>query len=219
VGKSASGSALKKEQVGDAKARMIPSGTILTRIVGEVGERFVTSREVRINDAIEQALNAKPSDPATGFAVASLQDKEFASRVAVVLDEWAMYMEAILLSSEGVSKSEVMRLQQLVLERWSSDSQWKQMDVVEQELREILERKLVARDFIRLKADPQMAPISDAEALLYYKKHRLRFGSLPFESFKENIKSFLTKQQVERRLSEWREVLRRRYRVRNLTLG
>ncbi|MNY60610.1 hypothetical protein D3C86_1971860 [compost metagenome] len=58
--------------------------------------------------------------------------------------------------------------------------------------------------------------ITDQEAQAYYDKNRIKFGSMPFSNFKENIKTFLAQQQLEERLRSWFEVIKRKYKVRNL---
>lgn len=191
----------------------------ITKVVGEVGDQFVTSREVKINSAIEQALAGKPTSTDDGFKIPSGSERLFPGEVSRVLDEWAVFFEARSLGSTTVGKSDVARAVGQVQERWGSHQAWKDLDVGADELKTMIERKLAAAEFQKLKSDPALSPISDDEALAYYKKNRLRFGSLPFSSFSENIKSYLVKTQVERRLSEWHEVLRRKYKTRNFISG
>ena len=191
---------------------------LITRAVGEVGDRVVTSREVRISDAVEQALTEKPPTQ-DGFRVLGGQERTFPGEVSQVLDEWVVFLEAKALSSQPPSRTDVSAAVKIVQEFWASKPGWGGLEVSVDELREMIERKLVSKEFERLKSDPQLAPVSDDEALAYYRKNRLRFGSLPFSAFKDNIKAFLVKQQTERRLAEWRDVLRRKYRVRNFIAG
>lgn len=190
----------------------------VTRIVGEVGDQFVTSREVRINSAVDQAFREKPATE-KGYVIPDPAERSFAGETSRVLDEWAVFFEARSLGSGGISKTEVTRVVGLVQERWGSQAAWQSLEVGTEELRLMVERKLAADDFQKLKSDPALSPISDEEALSYYKKNRMRFGTLPFASFKENIKQFLVKTQIERRLSEWHEVLRRKYKSRNFISG
>lgn len=194
------------------------SFVLLSRAVGEVGERVVTSREVRLNDAVEQVITKKPSIP-EGFRLLSGQEKSFPGEVARVLDEWVVYLEAKTLSSQSIAKSEVAATIKSVQDFWHGKPGWQELETDADELRDIVERKLTAKSFEKLKSDPNLAPISDDDALAYYRKNRLRFGSLPFSSFKDNIKAFLIKSQTERRLTEWRDVLRRKYKVRNFIAG
>jgi hypothetical protein len=191
----------------------------ITKVVGEVGDHFVTSREVKINSAIEQALEKKPASPETGYVIYSGNERLFPGEVTRVLDEWAVYFEARALGSTQIQKSEISKAVGVVEERWGSQQSYKDLEVGAEELRQFVEQKLAAKDFEKLKSDPALSPVSDDEALSYYKKNRLRFGSLPFSNFQENIKAFLVKTQVEKRLGEWHEVLRRKYKTRNFISG
>lgn len=190
----------------------------VTRVVGEVDDHFVTSREVRISDAIEQALEGKPATP-EGYRILTGNERTFPAEVGRVLDQWIVKLEAKSLSNDPVSRTEVTRGVGLVLEKWSGSKEWSALEVGTEELRSMVELQMTAKSFEKLKSDPQMTPVTDDDALTYYKKNRLRFGSLPFSQFKDNIKAFLVKQQTERRLAEWHEILRRKYKVRNFISG
>jgi hypothetical protein len=191
----------------------------ITKVVGEVGDHFVTSREVKINSAIEQALEKKPASLDNGYVIFTGSERSFPGEVTRVLDEWAVYFEARSLGSTQIQKAEIAKAVGVVEERWGGSQAWKDLEVGADELRQVIERKLGAKDFEKLKSDPALSPISDDEALAYYKKNRLRFGSLPFSNFQDNIKAFLVKTQVEKRLGEWHEVLRRKYKTRNFISG
>lgn len=207
-----------------APARAVAKVISITRAVGEVNDRIVTSREVRISEAIEAVFADALTDgapPRPGFrpVILSGSEKDFFRAVARVLDEWAVYFEARSLSESTGSRAEIGQLQEAVYKKWADHPDWRAMEPAPDEVREIIHRKLVAKDFERLKSDPSLVPVTDDEALAYYKRNRLKFGSLPFASFKENIKAYLTKQQMERRLTEWYEVLRRKYKIRNFIAG
>ena len=209
--------------VGKSAEKSLPppvSSTVsITKVVGEVGEQFVTSREVKINSAIEQATDVKPASGDEGAKILTGTERAFPGEVSRVLDEWAVIFEARALGSTNVSKADVAKMIAQVQERWGTKSSWKDLEVGVDELHLMVEHKLMALDFQKLKSDPALSPVSDEEALSYYKKNRLRFGSLPFSSFSDNIKAYLVKSQVERRLSEWHEVLRRKYKTRNFISG
>jgi hypothetical protein len=191
----------------------------ITKVVGEVDNQYVTSREVKINSAIDQAINQKPSSADDGYKILTGAERSFPSEVGRVLDEWAVFFEARSLGSTAVQKSDVAKAIGVVQERWSGSQAWHDLEVGTEELRKAVEMKLAAQNFQKLKSDPALSPVSDDEALSYYKKNRLRFGSLPFSSFQDNIKAFLVKSQVEKRLIEWHDVLRRKYKTRNFISG
>lgn len=196
----------------------------VTRVVGEAGPRIVTSREVRMNEAIGQVLQPPTEVPTASNSappstakkrILGLEDPMFPLQVLKVLDEWTVYLEATEIGSKSVDKGEVARLAKLVADAWKGVPDWERMEASPAEIRDIVERKLTAQSLERLKGDASLVNVSDAEALQYFKKNRLRFGNLPFENFKDNIKTALVRSQTERRLLEWRAVLRKKYRVRN----
>lgn len=188
----------------------------VTRVVGEAGPRIVTSREVRINEAIGQVLTQPgAASPETKKRILSVDDPAFPAQVLKVLDEWTVYLEASVIGTKAADKTEVTRLTKLVTDAWKGYADWEKLEASPNEIREIIERKLEAQGLEHLKGDASQVNVSDAEALQYFKKNRLRFGNLPFENFKEGIKTALIRSQTERRLTEWRAVLRKKYRVRN----
>ncbi len=202
------------------KPAALPSSTVsITKVVGEVGDQFVTSREVKINSAVEQAVESQAPSPEDGFKILTGAERSFPGEVSRVLDEWSIFFEARTLGGSNVGKSEIAHAILQVQERWGSQQAWKDLEVGPDEIKVLVERKLAAAEFQKLKSDPALSPVTDDEALSYYKKNRLRFGSLPFSSFSENIKTYLVKAQVERRLLEWHEVLRRKYKTRNFISG
>ena len=204
------------ESTSVAKAVEVKTVSV-TRVVGEAGPRIVTSREVRMNEAIGQALqNLTTKTPIeTKKRILDVDDPAFPAQVLKVLDEWTVFLEATEIGSKTADKTEVLRIVKIVSDVWKGAADWEKLEASPVEIREIVERKLSAQSLEQLKGDASLVNISDAEALQYFKKNRLRFGNLPFENFKDNIKSALIRSQTERRLTEWRAVLRRKYRVRN----
>lgn len=191
----------------------------ITKIVGEVGDQFITSREVKIYNAVEQALDANAAATSSSLKILTGQERAFPSEVMNVLDERAVYFEARSLGSADVPKAATAKAVAAVEEKWANNPSWKDLEVGADELRTIIEIKLSSKEFEKLKSDPALSPVSDDEALSYYKKNRLRFGSLPYSSFEQNIKAYLVKNQIEKRLTEWHDVLRRKYKTRNFIAG
>ncbi len=183
----------------------------ITRVVGEAGGKIVTSREVRINEAVGLTL----ANVTGAKKITAATEAGFPQIVLRVLDEWTVFLEAGEIGTKPADKNEIARLAKAVADSWRGSGEWERLEPSAQEVREIVERKLVVQSLERLKSDASMVNVTDAEALQYYKKNRLRFGNMPFENFKDNIKAALVKSQTERRILEWRSVLRRKYRVRN----
>lgn len=192
-----------------------PAVKTVTRVVGEAGPRVVTSREVRINEAVGQVLAVGSNTSRGKKRILEIADPTFSAQVSRVLDEWTVYLEALEIGTKPADKAEVIKLQAAVQDHWKGASEWSSLEASATEIREIVERKLMAESLEKLKSDASLVTISEAEALQYFKKNRLRFGNLPFENFRDNIKSALARSQTDRRMNEWRSVLRRKYRVRN----
>jgi hypothetical protein len=111
--------------------------------------------------------------------------------------------------------AEVDRLVKDVQEKWKGVRDFVELELTPAELRDVVERQLLAESVLRLKSDESLVTITDAEALQHYKKNRASYGERGFEDMRESIKARLAKVQTERRLIEWRQSLRRRYKVRN----
>lgn len=192
---------------------------VVSKIVGELGttKYFLTSREVQINALIGQILD-QFNGSKKAIKNLGIQDKEFPSQTGDVLLEWAIYKEALDFES-NLKSTDLQKELKFVQENSKTLSSWQSLEVSQEELKQILERKILVRKFMQLKSDSSKIPVSDAEAEIYFQKNRSKFGSLPFESFRENIKSFLQNAQTEQRLKNWYEVLNRKYKVRNFIAG
>jgi hypothetical protein len=186
---------------------------LVTTAVGRVRDHVVTSREVQINNAIEQALS-----PAKASQIKILKDPDsasFSKQVTSVLLEWVVFYESRSMAVADVTGSEISEAQSRVKAKLGRAAAWKALGTSESEAQKFIVRKLQAKKFIRFRADSSVVPVSDSEAERYFEQNRLKFGDLPFENFRTNIKSFLARQQVERRLKDWFEVLQAKYQVRN----
>ena len=192
---------------------------MVSKIVGELGttKYFLTSREVQINNYLGQLLG-QMNGSKKAVKVIGVQDKDFPNQTGDVLLEWAIYKDALDFES-SLKSTDTQKELKYVQENTKSSSGWQGLEVSQDELKQILERKILVRKFMQLKSDSSKIPVSDAEAEVYFQKNRSKFGSLPFESFRENIKSFLQNAQTEQRLKNWYEVLNRKYKVRNFIAG
>ena len=195
-----------------------PTALTISRAVGEVGKQIVTSREVQINRVVDQIIQL-PNITAEHVRVPPSQEPNFYQEVYAVLSEWALYLEAMSFNEKADSNSKATDLNKKITELLKSHPQWRVLEVQNAELQKLLERKLIAKEFVRLKTDPTLVPVTDSDAEIYYKKNKLKFGNLPFENFRENIRAFLIRSQTEQRLKDWLEVLYRKYKVRNYISG
>ena len=183
---------------------------------GRVGDIIVTTREVAIHHLIEVALSAKGASAASEtITIEQPRAREFVRETTTVLLEGAIFLEAESVGAVPLSKERLQSELSLVQKKMRRNSAWQKLEVSPDELRRILSRTLRAKDFIKFKVDSAAMPISDREAEDYFNSNRLKFENLPFANFKENIKAYLTKQQVDKRLKEWFELLESKYRIHN----
>ncbi len=191
-----------------------PAGQLVSTGVGVVRGQVLTSREVQIQNFIEVALYGKMSGDSP--KILALDSKAFAKTVNEALIEAAVSLEAKNFNLAQLSEEEIASAQKKIQRLFKNNSDWRQLQVSASELDSHVRRKLQAKKFIQFRAQSSVLPITDAEAQKYFNENRLKFGNLPFENFKENIKSFLGRAQVERRLKDWYDLLLNKYQVKNL---
>ncbi|OFZ19063.1 MAG: hypothetical protein A2Z20_05105 [Bdellovibrionales bacterium RBG_16_40_8] len=189
---------------------------IVSTSAGRVSDIVITSREVVINYMIEEAL-VSPDAKSQKLALKpqDIKSAAFIRETTAALFETAIYLEAESFSETAVSEAVVESKAQDVIRKLKTNKDWKKLEVANREIKNILRRKLRAKDFIRFKIDSVAITITDQEAQDYFDNNRLKFENLNFSNFKENIKSYLTKQQADKRLKDWFELLQSKYRVHN----
>lgn len=181
-------------------------------VVGEIENQVVSSRDVTIAEKIERALynpKLKSEIPIKG--------DDFKKLVTATLLECMIDREAHDIQASGVTQNEVDQGVAQVRLHLTKDKQWQELDVHSIELKTAVQRKLVAKKFIKFKANSSVVKVSDQEALAYYEANRERFGQLPFSHFKGNIRAFLMRRQLDERLRDWFEVLQAKYNAKNLS--
>ena len=182
--------------------------------VGQVMDQVVTSRQVNMSFFVESALYGKKNKkiPESFYKIPS---KEFSREITAVLLEKVVFKESKGFNVSKVSKDELKDAKIRFVGLVGKNQLWSKLKVSEGELTQLIKRKLQAKKFIRFKVDSSIVPITDDEARAYFEENRLKFGSLPFENFKQNIRAFLGRKQIDKRLKDWFEVLQNKYRVRN----
>lgn len=189
---------------------------VISTAVGIVQGRAVTSREVQIGNQIETALYEKSPTNAARAPLLDTNSRSFAKAVQGALLEIAISLEAQSLNLVKISPSEVQVAEKTVLKVMKHSSAWKTLKVSPKELAEAVTRKLRAKKFIQFRFDSSMFVATDSEVQRYFEENREKFGEMSFQNSKENIKSLLSKRQVEKRLQDWFEILLSKYQVKNL---
>jgi hypothetical protein len=182
--------------------------------VGMIRNQVLTSREVQRQHFLEMVLFEKA--PSTKLKTLVLDSKAFGKAVQDALLESVLALEAQNFNVVTLDEAELKAAEKLALKTLKNNPSWKALKINTVELQDGLKTKLQAKKFIRLRAESSVLPVTDVEAQRYFEENHLKFGDLPFENFKENIKSYLSKIQVEKRLKDWFDVLLSKYQVKNL---
>jgi hypothetical protein len=205
----------------------IGGARLVSRAVGQVGSQVVTSREVQISYAIDQAVLTSVSGPlSSGKAPISMIDRKtwiievdddnFRPHLSQIMTELLVRSEAESFSVAQITADEVRETAGAAKARLQDLSEWRRWEVEDSEIEEILRRRKATKQFLKFKTESSGVVIGDEEAKIYFEKNKVKFGSASFVQFKGAIKEVLAERQLEEKLKDWFEVLKRKYRVRFL---
>lgn len=185
----------------------------ITRVAGRVSDRIVTTREVILNSLIEDVIY-RPKAPKQIQSL-PLTHQQFIREVNAVLLEWAISIDGETLSQMEIGDDRVESEFKRAKSMLRKSETWQLAGGNDQELRSILIRKMKTKKIIEAKLNTTNIPITDLEAKEYFEANRHRFDNSNFLALKENIKSFIAKEQSAARMREWFELLQLKYKVRN----
>jgi hypothetical protein len=192
----------------------LQAAELISTGVGIVRGEVLTSRGVQIQNLLELVLYGQATkDKLKNLPVDS---KAFAKSVQDALLEAVVALEAQNFNVVQLSPEEIAAAEKKATQALKGVPAWKELRVSPKEFSEGVRRKLQAKKFVAFRAQSSILPVTDVEAQKYFNENRLKFGNLPFENFKENIKSYLSRAQVERRLKDWYDLLTNKYQVKNL---
>jgi hypothetical protein len=186
--------------------------TVVSKVVGRVGDYYLTSREVIASRWLEKTLFPDPKSPNVSE---SLGTAEFSNQVTSAILEKVVSVEAESFSVAAVTDEEIKNSTSKAMKGLETNKNWEKLAISNAEIQNLIARKIRSKKFLKYKTDAAVLTVTDFEVKEYYEKSRYKFGNLPLESFKENIRQFLIQRQTEDRLREWFEVLRKKYQVRN----
>ena len=141
--------------------------------------------------------------------------ESFRNAVTSVLLESVVALEAENFSVANVSESELTNDIAKIEKAVAGKAYWSSLEVSPLELRKLTLRKLTSKSFLKFKTNSMTSIVTDQDVQVYYDKNRVKFVGMPFENFKENIRTFLAQQQLEERIRSWFEVIKNKYKVRN----
>lgn len=185
---------------------------------GQVGNYVVTSREVLISNIIDQFLLMGPQKKTKDHShwILKLGTDEFENKLAQTMLEILVKLEAESFSVGQVviaeQKAEVQNLKD-GLKDWK---EWQLLEVSDSEVEQMVLRKKTVKNFLNFKTESSGVVVSEEDIKNYYDKNRVKFGNAPLAQFKDNIKELLSRQQLEEKLKDWFELLKRKHRVKFL---
>ncbi len=185
---------------------------LISKVVGTAADQVVTSREVQIVNFLERGIVTDKN-----LNLIQPDEARFNVEVAQVLLEIVVQTESSVFEFNQMGDDEFKETLGKVQKNLASSKDWKTLQASQAELEKFLKRKLISKKFIKVKSDSMKGFITDGEAKDYFDKNRLKFGQVPFMEFKENIKSFLSQQQLEERLKAWFEIIKKKYKVKKYT--
>jgi hypothetical protein len=202
----------------------VAQGAILSSQAGRVQNNYLTTRQVLMNALAESALDEKRALTQNQVNISALdlnkpRSREFIRQTTAALVEWAVFIEAQSFSSAEITAAQVKKAKRDVVKKINANpqlrSRWNQIQPTDGEIQALLERKLRAKKFIQFKIESSALPVTDKEAHDYFEANRLQFEDLPFEKFKPKIKELISRQQVDRRIKDWFELLHSKYKIHN----
>jgi hypothetical protein len=199
---------------------------IVSKVVGQVSDYFITSREIQAQVLLasiissdlslknESLKNDNLKEKLKENSILEISSKEFQGVLSQTILERVVGLEADSFSFAQISESEINEFKKSVESNLKDKTIWKNLQVEDSELISWFKIKKRAQKYIEYKTESSSMRISDDEARNYFDQNRYKFGSAGFVAFKENIRQFLLKQKIVSSLKEWFEVLRKKYKVR-----
>jgi hypothetical protein len=184
--------------------------TVINESVGRAGETILTSREVKLSAFVERALSPKTSQ--------QKKSSNLTQDTTALLLEVIVAKEAENFSLGQVAEAESEKAWAEIKKAAGYSALQKELSLSEAEIKTAIKRKLNAQSFIEFKTNSLTSTVTDEEAKIYFEANPNRFKGAQFEGLKENIKTFLSQQQLNERLKSWFELLKRKYKVQNYLL-
>jgi hypothetical protein len=188
---------------------------VISVSVGRVKDHVVTSREVLLHTFVGRITQHQET---VSLLPTEMKNTEFQKQVSTTLRDLAIHYEAEALQAVTLSSREITETIARVDKALKTNEQLRKYGFSDKEIKASVICKLQSEKFMAFKADSSAIPVSDADVQTYYEKNRAKFGDMPFENFRETIRTYLIKTQVETRVREWLDLLQTKYRIKNLSV-
>jgi hypothetical protein len=184
-----------------------------SEVVAQVGKEVVTSRRVQADILLEKFWKSSEKS----YHVPQIHSDAFQEELDRFLIGRIVYLESKSLSHVQVEPSEIQKKKKSVLAAIKSSTaatnEWSKLKLSDEELTELVHQKLAAQKFVEFKSKSSLVPVTEAEAFNFYQNNKKKFEGKEYKQIKENIKKELAKEQAEQRLSDWYDILRKKYEV------
>lgn len=191
---------------------------VVSQAVGQVGALVLTSREVQISYALEQAsylkVGVKNLDRKNW--ILTVGSELYKSHLNQLMIELLVKLEAETFSVAQISLDDIHHEAEEAKAHLRDWAEWKKWEVSDVEVEQIMIRRKMAKQFLKFKTESSGVVISEDEVKAYFEKNKAKFGSANYAQFKDTIREVLAQKQLEEKLKDWFEVLKRKYRVRFL---
>jgi len=210
----------------EAKALKIQSLTL-----AQVGTQVITSRDVEISSIMDHWFLMAKSEAMLKDHKAKKETKEssdhkdwileqkspaFQKQLSTVMAEALVVLEAENFSVAQLPAGEAKKTALSMSEDLKTWPEWTSLAVSSAELETHIVRHRRAKEFLKFKTESMGMQVSDEDAKKYYEQNHNRFNNLPFEGFKESIKEYLISRDVESKMKDWFDVLRKKYKAKLL---
>ena len=190
------------------------SFVLLSVSAGLVGKKIITSREVQINYIIETSIYGKKKEVPMRLKI---QNEAFLSQVDTLLLEEALYLEARnFFTTEKNTTLLLERIFKEFKEKIKESQYWLDQRTSDTELRSVLEKKILVKQFMLSRIESSLLPTTEKEAFEYYEKNKKKFRKVPFRKLKKNIMNYLSQENLKSRLNHWFQILKKKYKIQNL---
>ncbi len=173
---------------------------ILIKTVAQVKNHVITSREVDIHKVVMEAAGTE------------FQNLRVKKPIEEVIREWLLFFEASSFYNAGISNEKVSEVYKKAKEKIAA-SDWKNLDLDPNVLREKIRRRMEADRLFVFKRKASVLPVSLSEIETEYTQNRVNYGNLKFDDVKEKIRQNKVEENLLDRLEQWFQVLEKKYKV------
>jgi hypothetical protein len=184
-----------------------------SEVVAQVGKEVVTSRKIQADSVLENFWKSSDSK----YQPLRVHTSAFQEELDRFLIERVVYLESKSLSLVQVENSEVQKQKRSFLnaikKSESASREWDKLKLSDEETTELVHQKLAAQKFVEFKSRSSLVPVTEAEAFNFYQNNKKKFPGKEYKQIKESIKKDLAREQAQQRLSDWYDILRKKYEV------